>query len=73
MASVAYQPLTICQVSTRSAPLSFRDRIGHLVAAWRDRRRAQQVFARMSERDLHDAGIAAWEIERELARPFWHD
>ena len=73
MVSVARQSLTICQVSAAPTQPSLLDRLSQLVTAWRERRHARRAFARMSERDLHDAGIAAWEIERELTRPFWHD
>jgi uncharacterized protein YjiS (DUF1127 family) len=46
-------------------------RIGELVSTWRRRSQERQAFARLNERDLHDIGLSRWEVESELAKPFW--
>jgi uncharacterized protein YjiS (DUF1127 family) len=38
---------------------------------WRRRRRERNVFATLDERDLRDLRVSRWEVERELAKPFW--
>ncbi|MBS0641277.1 MAG: hypothetical protein JSS43_15490 [Proteobacteria bacterium] len=55
---------------TASAPLLLR--LGRLVTAWRERRQGWENYGRMSDRDVRDTGLSRWDIERELARPFWH-
>jgi uncharacterized protein YjiS (DUF1127 family) len=38
---------------------------------WRSRHRERNVFATLDERDLRDLRVSRWEVERELAKPFW--
>jgi uncharacterized protein YjiS (DUF1127 family) len=73
MATLAEHPLTISHRVAAPARVSLWDRLSRLATAWNHRRQARHAFAKMTERDLGDAGIARWEIERELARPFWRD
>ncbi|HVZ09159.1 DUF1127 domain-containing protein [Rhodopila sp.] len=73
MAFCSHESLTISQAATIPAPPGLLTRMQHLFDVWTERRRGRATFARMSERDIEDTGIARWEIERELARPFWRD
>ncbi len=73
MATLAHHPLTISHRIPASVRPSLWDRLIRLAVAWNQRREAQRTFAEMTDRDFGDAGIARWEIERELARPFWRD
>ena len=38
---------------------------------WVARHRERQDFTLVDERDLRDLGLSRWELERELAKPFW--
>jgi uncharacterized protein YjiS (DUF1127 family) len=38
---------------------------------WRCRQRARQELARVSERDLRDAGVSPLMASWEASRPFW--
>ena len=45
--------------------------LGRLVGTWRRRIRERQAFARLDYRELRDIGLSRWDVERELAKPFW--
>jgi uncharacterized protein YjiS (DUF1127 family) len=47
------------------------DLVDRTVGLWRSRIRERRVFASFDYRDLHDMGVSRWELERELAKPFW--
>jgi uncharacterized protein YjiS (DUF1127 family) len=38
---------------------------------WGSRRRERHSFSTIDERELRDFGLSRWEVERELAKPFW--
>jgi len=38
---------------------------------WRARSRERQQLAAIDGRDLRDAGLSRYDVERELAKPFW--
>jgi uncharacterized protein YjiS (DUF1127 family) len=66
--------LTECQVgpglsSARHA--GFLVRVADVVATWRRRDRDRQAFAHLDHRELRDMGLSRWEVETELAKPFW--
>lgn len=46
-------------------------RAATLFRIWRQRRKARQELARMSTRDLADAGISSAAVEYELRQPAW--
>ncbi len=71
MATLVHHSLTLSHAS--AAPTRLGHRLRSLFRAWRSRRRERSTYGRISERDLRDAGVTVWEIERELARPFWRD
>jgi uncharacterized protein YjiS (DUF1127 family) len=45
--------------------------VGRLIGTWRRRIRERQAFARLDYRELRDIGLSRWDVERELAKPFW--
>ena len=45
--------------------------IAHTIGVWRSRIRDRNTFATLDRRELHDLGVSNWEVERELAKPFW--
>jgi uncharacterized protein YjiS (DUF1127 family) len=66
--------LTECQVGPGSSSVrhaGFLVRVADGVATWRRRVRDRQAFARLDYRDLRDMGLSRWEVETELAKPFW--
>jgi uncharacterized protein YjiS (DUF1127 family) len=73
MATLVHHPLTIYHRAPAHPTTGLRAWVGNLLASWKRRRDARETYAQMTERDLGDAGLARWEIERELARSFWHD
>ena len=46
-------------------------RVADLVRLWRARRRERQTFSCLGHRELRDIGLSRWEVEQELAKPFW--
>ncbi len=54
-------------------PLGLTSWLGRLVGTWRRRIRERQAFARLDYRELRDIGLSRWDVERELAKPFWRD
>ncbi len=48
-------------------------RIGGLFWIWRRRIQDRKAFAHLDQRDLRDMGLSQWEVERELAKPFWRE
>ena len=45
--------------------------IAHTIDVWRTRIRDRHTFATLDRRELRDLGLSNWEVERELAKPFW--
>jgi uncharacterized protein YjiS (DUF1127 family) len=45
--------------------------IGRTIRLWRSRIRERRGFAVLDERDLRDLHLSRWEVDRELAKPFW--
>jgi uncharacterized protein YjiS (DUF1127 family) len=45
--------------------------IGRTLGRWRERIRERQAYAALDRRDLSDLGLSRWEVELELAKPFW--
>jgi uncharacterized protein YjiS (DUF1127 family) len=64
----------------RTSRLSLSSGFAHPVASiilivglWRARVRNRQALATLDQRDLRELGVSQWELERELAKPFWRD
>jgi uncharacterized protein YjiS (DUF1127 family) len=75
MSVSTHHPLTNCQPAAR-APFSFAAIAGWLdrtIHTWQERAADRRALSWMDERDLRDARLSRWQIERELARPFWRD
>jgi uncharacterized protein YjiS (DUF1127 family) len=67
-----HRSLTDCQgYSRRQTSGSIAVWVTRLIGRWRTRVQERKAFAKMNHRDLHDIGVSRWEIERELAKPFW--
>jgi uncharacterized protein YjiS (DUF1127 family) len=67
-------PLTNSQVSERTldiSPVGAAGWIGRMIHRWRERADEQRELALMDERALRDARVTRWDVQRELARPFW--
>ncbi len=52
-------------------PMELVNRVRRVVGTWRRRIRERQAFARLDYRELRDIGLSRWDVERELAKPFW--
>lgn len=58
--------------TTRRTPVaSWIERIGAVLALWRERARYRRELARMSERELSDIGVSRSQIAGEIDKPFW--
>lgn len=44
---------------------------GRTVRLWRNRINEREALARLGDRDLRDLRLSHWEVEQELAKPFW--
>lgn len=76
MHSIAHSGLTDCQPTVfrpHTAQAGWTDKIRDLIRRWRARAQDRRSYARMTERDFQDLRWNRWEIEHELARPFWRD
>ncbi len=47
--------------------------IGATFRTWRRRIEERRAFAQLDHRDLRDMGLTQWEVESELAKPFWRE
>jgi uncharacterized protein YjiS (DUF1127 family) len=45
--------------------------IADTLRLWGDRIRERRAFPLLEERDLRDLRLSRWEVDRELAKPFW--
>jgi uncharacterized protein YjiS (DUF1127 family) len=74
MSYTAHHPLINCQ-SDRVPPVArgftVARSIGKLLRLWRSRIRERRAFPELNERELSDLRLSRWDVERELAKPFW--
>jgi uncharacterized protein YjiS (DUF1127 family) len=74
MSVTTHGALTQCHGKTStSRRLGVTAWIGGLFGMWRRRIRERQAFAHLDQRDLRDMGLSQWEVETELAKPFWRE
>jgi uncharacterized protein YjiS (DUF1127 family) len=76
MSATTHNTLTGCQAAGGPSShdrIGVAARVGKLFAAWRRRIQERDAFAHLDERDLHDIGLSQWEVETELAKPFWRE
>jgi uncharacterized protein YjiS (DUF1127 family) len=71
---VADDPLINCQA--KQPGLMARagaavDTVARTLQLWRTRVRERHTFSLVDERDLRDLGLARYDVQRELAKPFW--
>jgi uncharacterized protein YjiS (DUF1127 family) len=59
--------------ASTSHPAAMAGWLGRLIGTWRARIRERQAFARLDNRDLRDLGLSRWEVESQVAKPFWRD
>jgi uncharacterized protein YjiS (DUF1127 family) len=71
MATTASQCLTQSQPAANHSSSWTLPNLMQLVADWAARRVEREVYAQMSDRDVQDLGMSRWEIEQEIARPFY--
>ena len=45
--------------------------LGQTLRLWRARHRERRAFPVLDDRDLLDMRLSRWDVERELAKPFW--
>ena len=65
---------TLCNdltMPTRTAQPDLFARAQKLLATWRQRRTSRSELMIWDQRDLHDAGITAYDIQMEADKPFW--
>jgi uncharacterized protein YjiS (DUF1127 family) len=65
MADIAYHSLINSQASA-----GFH-RLAGTLGGWRRRIREREQLAHLSERELHDLGVARETVYSELRKPFW--
>ncbi len=70
----AQHALTNCQSMAQTSAASHGGIAGWLAKAfhnWRERAAERHELAQMDDRALRDARLNRWEVQQELARPFW--
>jgi uncharacterized protein YjiS (DUF1127 family) len=50
---------------------NWQDKFRRALRGWRVRHQERRTLASLTERDFHDMGRTRWELEHELAKPFW--
>ena len=77
MPATAHYPLINCQSGrlSQSVVPSRLARVGETLLStlrlWRSRFNDRREFPVLEERELRDLGLSRWDVERELAKPFW--
>ncbi len=67
----AHHQLTNSQVSTVAPTTGIAGWLASALQRWRERDAERRELALMDDRALRDARLTRWEVEQELARPFW--
>lgn len=63
--------ITLIHAPAVTTPGAILSRLADILALWRRRSRERQLLAQMSARERADLGVAATEVEVEVAKPFW--
>ena len=71
MSYAAHHPLINCQPARASRGLALASSIASTLRLWRARVRDRRAFPVLDDRDLRDMRLSRWDVERELAKPFW--
>ncbi len=71
MHTLAHGALTNSHPRSRSALAGAAAWLDRAYRRWQEQAADRRALALMSDRDLRDARLSRWEVERELSRPFW--
>ncbi|MGD0433403.1 MAG: DUF1127 domain-containing protein [Acetobacteraceae bacterium] len=80
MPAAVHYPLINCQPQllarvTRARPTeswtALLKSVARTLGVWRSRYRERHAFPVLDHRELRDLGLSRWDVERELAKPFW--
>lgn len=66
--------LTNCQsdhARPRAIVATMAQTLVRTLRLWRSRIRERHAFPVLDERELRDLRVSRWDVERELAKPFW--
>jgi uncharacterized protein YjiS (DUF1127 family) len=47
------------------------DALGRTFRLWRTRTQERRALTLIDERDLHDLSLSRYDVQHELAKPFW--
>ena len=70
MSAITGRHVTNYQVN-RPSLRAFLQAASRTLRLWRSRHRERHALTVIDERDLRDLRLSRWEIDRELAKPFW--
>ena len=76
MSVLTRDALTNNQVNERTSMVRSPDVlnwIGNTVRLWRTRIRERHSFDFADEHELRELGLSRWDVEREIAKPFWRE
>ena len=74
MAALMPHAMTNCQAHPASATQAgLIDRIAGTLQVWRTRIHDRHSFDHVDERELRELGLSRWDVEHEIAKPFWRD
>jgi uncharacterized protein YjiS (DUF1127 family) len=48
-------------------------RVWQTIRIWRRRAEERASLSRFSERDMRDVGLSPWDVQWEIAKPFWRE
>jgi uncharacterized protein YjiS (DUF1127 family) len=74
MAAISYPALTNCQapgVSPDHRSINVAGWLKRTLQLWRSRIKERHSFDFVDDRELRDLGLSKWDVEREIAKPFW--
>ena len=71
MNSITHNPLTNSQPGLANNLAGVASWIDRAYGRWQQRAAEQRELAAMTERDLRDARLTRWDVEQEMAKPFW--
>jgi uncharacterized protein YjiS (DUF1127 family) len=74
MPITANHPLINCQpaqIAGTARRRSLTRSIEDTLRLWAFRFQQRRAFPLLEERDLRDLRVTRWEVDRELAKPFW--
>jgi uncharacterized protein YjiS (DUF1127 family) len=74
MSTAAHDTMADCRTLSRptvAGPKGVAASIAYTIGVWHTRIRDRRRFATLDRRELRDLGLSNWEVERELAKPFW--